>query len=136
MTLFVDATRNESLTLALFSGGRWNIRQYRMEPRAADRILVTVDRFLQGEGIAPSSVRALAVATGPGSYAGIRTTVACANAWALTHQVPLLEIAAAAVPAFLRKGPSRVRQTGHLLRPVYGKPPQITTALPLVGRFG
>lgn len=62
-----------------------------------------VESMLLRAGVAPESLKAIAVSLGPGSYTGLRIGLGLAKGIALAHQTPLigiptLEILAAALP--------------------------------------
>lgn len=60
--------------------------------RPAAALLPAVLRALTRGGVAPGEVRGIAVAVGPGSYAGVRAAVATAKAWAWAADLPLAAV--------------------------------------------
>src|SRR4051794_1292576 len=54
--------------------------------------MILVDRALAAARITPGEIEVVAVGLGPGSYAGIRSSIAIAQGWQLAREVRLLGI--------------------------------------------
>jgi tRNA threonylcarbamoyladenosine biosynthesis protein TsaB len=76
--------------LALVDGGRvlaelnWEVGQ-----RHSTELLTRLDWLLRSRGSSPADLTAVAVATGPGSFNGVRVAVTAAKALALAWHIPL-----------------------------------------------
>lgn len=57
--------------------------------------MTLVDRALQEAGSTPAEISKIAVGLGPGSYTGIRSSIAIAQGWQLGREVQLLGISSA-----------------------------------------
>lgn len=128
MMLFLDATAPERVTVGLRRHRRWSVAERRIGARSSARVLAMVAAFLRAHRVPVDAVDALAVVQGPGTYSGIRTAVAFGNALRAARGVRLVALTAHEVPAFFRT-PSRFPRVA-LLKPDYGRPPQITKRRP------
>jgi len=120
MLLGID-TSTQSVGIAIYDGHQilceesWISRRYHTVELAG-----AVDTNLKRAGIDPKDLDVLAVATGPGSFTGLRIGMALVKGLAYTHQIPVigiptLDITARAIPpsdkrlaAVLQAGRSRL----------------------------
>ncbi len=120
MLLGID-TSTQSVGIAIYDGHQilceesWISRQYHTVELAA-----AVDTNLQRAGLAVKDLDVLAIATGPGSFTGLRIGMALVKGLAYTQQLPVigiptLDITAQAIPpcdkrlaAVLQAGRSRL----------------------------
>ncbi len=120
MLLGID-TSTQSVGIAIYDGHQilceesWISRRYHTVELAS-----AVDANLKRAGLNPKDLDLLAVATGPGSFTGLRIGMALVKGLAYTHQLPVigiptLDITARAVPpgdkrlaAVLQAGRSRL----------------------------
>jgi len=120
MLLGID-TSTQSVGIAIYDGHQilceesWISRRYHTVELAS-----AVDANLKRAGLNPKDLDVLAVATGPGSFTGLRIGMALVKGLAYTHQLPVigiptLNITARAVPpsdkrlaAVLQAGRSRL----------------------------
>lgn len=103
MILAIDtATRWTALAL---HNGRNIVAEHgwRSENTQSVELAPAIDSMLTRAAITPESLKAIAVALGPGSYTGLRIGLGVAKGMALAHQTPLigvptLDIMASALP--------------------------------------
>ncbi len=103
MLLALD-TSTERLGLALFDGHQvWSEVVWQVGRHHTRTLVPWMYRLLESQGVTPDQVRVIGVATGPGSFTGLRAGMAVAKALALALGVQLvgvfsLDVAAASVP--------------------------------------
>lgn len=98
--------------------------------------LQALDAFLQEQGVALSSVSAVLVVTGPGSFTASRVSTTLANALAFSQHIPILGIenperkplSEIVAEAFSQPFPP----IGHFAVPSYDRPANITVPKPSV----
>lgn len=71
-------------SVALLSDGRVVFEGFQPRERE-DRTLVLIEGALREEGWRPDEIDSLAVGLGPGSYTGVRSSIATAIGWNLAH---------------------------------------------------
>lgn len=98
--------------------GQWFVREAYEEMRIghAERLLPMVDDVMQSAGLAFADVGRIAVTRGPGSFTGVRVTVAAARGLALAAGVPTvattsLRVMALRAADLLRERPQAVIAT-------------------------
>ena len=57
--------------------------------------LILIDEALKKTNLSPAAIETIALGTGPGSYTGIRNTIATAQGWQLARNINLLAIPSA-----------------------------------------
>jgi tRNA threonylcarbamoyladenosine biosynthesis protein TsaB len=85
MKLYIDTTSNEHIVI------RVNDREFTSEARQSksQRLLPFIIESLAVEGVTLSDVTEVEVATGPGSFTGIRVGVAVAQTIAWVRDIPV-----------------------------------------------
>lgn len=111
MSLLAIDTATQTMSIALHDGDRLLAECTQLAGRAHNAQLVPlIARTMRQVGVKSEGLTALAVATGPGSYTGVRIGVAVAKGLAAPRDLPLvpvttLETLAVAVPHY-RESPS------------------------------
>lgn len=131
MKLFVDATDRSKVWVGLEYGGKRDAIRFPALPDEGAGLLASIDQLLRANGAAAASCTHLYAVIGPGRFTGLRVAAVIANCWAFVQQ-PVRLFAVPAPPASLRSSEERFswclthgrRRT--VLRPLYGKQPNIT----------
>jgi len=102
MRLLAIDTATLRPSVALFADGT-DPRTVELPPRAAEALAPAVAALLSGSGVSPRDLDRVAVVSGPGSFTGLRSSLAFARglaraAAALLVPIPTFEAAAAARP--------------------------------------
>ena len=93
----------------------------------SERFLPEILKFLSRNRLGFKNLAKLAVVVGPGSFSGLRTGLATANALSTALKIPLIGLRPSEVPEDLRK----LWHFNGSLRPIhpnYGRAPHITRA--------
>jgi tRNA threonylcarbamoyladenosine biosynthesis protein TsaB len=95
-------TSTERAGLALDVGETVHIRSWDAGRTQTTSLLPAIDEMLQQSGLGPADISAVAVATGPGTFTGLRVGMSIAKGMVLARGVPLvgiptLDIAAASI---------------------------------------
>lgn len=101
--LAVDTTA-EFLSLALASGGKVRVLHRRVGRPHDETLLGGVDRLLVRAGIAMGDLHAIAAASGPGRFTGIRIGMAYASVAAAQLKIPALAVSRLEALAFRTPG--------------------------------
>jgi tRNA threonylcarbamoyladenosine biosynthesis protein TsaB len=89
--------------------------------RHAEQVLPMIDHLLRNLDRAAADVEAVAVATGPGSWSGLRVGMSIAKALAVSHNVPIIGVPALDVLAYgLRRFDGMIVPMVRLGRDRYG----------------
>lgn len=100
MLLALD-TATRIAGIALHDGQRLLMEvMWHSERQHTVELMPFVVRMLDQAKVAPSDLRALAVASGPGSFTGLRVALSVAKGLALAHALPLLGVPTLDVVAF------------------------------------
>jgi tRNA threonylcarbamoyladenosine biosynthesis protein TsaB len=92
MLLAID-TSTRWVGLALYDGNAVNNEEiWQTRNHHTIELATAVDRLLEQNGVQPASLRALAVATGPGSFTSLRIGLAFAKGMALALNIPIIGI--------------------------------------------
>lgn len=92
MLLAIDTSTAWS-GLALFDGTQVLAEvTWRSARHHTEQVLAQLDLLMQHVGHAPADLTALAIATGPGSWAGLRVGMTTAKALAVAHGLPLIAV--------------------------------------------
>lgn len=100
LLLAIDTSTNDS-GVALYDGDRvlgecaWFSGR-----RHAEQVLPLIDLLLRNIDAMPSDLTAVAVATGPGSWSGLRVGMSLAKSLVLAREMPLIGVPTLAVLAF------------------------------------
>lgn len=138
-------TSTAQVGLALSAGGDVRVRSWAAGRAQTTSVLPAIDEMLREADLRPADVSAVAVATGPGTFTGLRVGMSIAKGMVLARGIPIigiptLEIALAAVEnetdviAVLPAGRGRVvwqHRTG-----TERQPPRNTTLDELVAELG
>ena len=127
MLLFIDTTNREQSTLAAIDADLVKVRNFKTPGRLSERLPLEMQKFLKSIKLKITDVKKIVVVRGPGSFIGIRTGVAYANAFSSLLHLPILGIQAWDVPEDLGEL-AKVRFRSKLVTPAYGAPPNITKA--------
>lgn len=117
-------TSTEQAGLALGDGSRLYERSWAAGRTQTTSILPVIDALLQQAGIATTDLQAIAIATGPGTFTGLRVGMSIAKGLVLARDLPLigvptLDVVAAGAPdasdlvALLPAGRGRVVWQRH-----------------------
>lgn len=88
--LALEGSTNQR-SVALVDGGRLIAEASTLQHRP-DPILILADQCLSTAGWRPGDVERLAIGIGPGSYTGIRGTIALAMGWNLAHGTAIVAV--------------------------------------------
>ncbi len=100
MLLAIDTSTNAS-GVALYNGSQVVAEcAWFSGRRHAEQVLPVVDLLLRNIDAAPSDLTAVAVATGPGSWSGLRVGMSLAKSLALARELPLVGVPTLDVLAF------------------------------------
>lgn len=96
-------TSTEHAGLALAAGGQTTVRSWPAGRTQTTSILPAIDAMLAEAGLTPADLTAIVVATGPGTFTGLRVGMSIAKGIVLARGIPLvgiptLMLAAAAAP--------------------------------------
>jgi tRNA threonylcarbamoyladenosine biosynthesis protein TsaB len=96
-------TSTEQAGLALGVGDRVVVRSWAAGRTQTTSVLPAIDELFAEAGVAPGDVSSVVVATGPGTFTGLRVGMSIAKGIVLARHIPLvgvptLEISAAGVP--------------------------------------
>ncbi len=114
---------------------RQNIVSYSHIPSkwpGSDQALAGIDQVLQKNKISVHDIQKLVVVRGPGSFTAVRTGLIIANTLGALLQIPLVGIVAdhtLSDEEVIRIG-LKTSKKNTLIRPWYGKSPNITKAKP------
>lgn len=125
MILFIDTTNREQSTLAAIYADLVKVRNFKTPGRLSERLPLAMGKFLKSIKLNITDVKKIVVVRGPGSFIGIRTGVAYANAFSAALNLPILGIQATDVPKDLRDL-RKAKMVTKLVTPKYGAPPNIT----------
>ncbi len=101
MILFIDATGFDLLHFALISGDVAAGKKYKVKYPQNEQALGYLDRFLKSKKVKPAHIKKIIVASGQGSFTGIRVGFAIGSAFALATGARLYSIDKKNVPAKL-----------------------------------
>jgi tRNA threonylcarbamoyladenosine biosynthesis protein TsaB len=141
ITILAIDTSTEWAGLALATGERVLARSWNAGRTQTTSVLPAIDEMVREAGLTASDIGAVAVATGPGTFTGLRVGMSIAKGLVLARGIPIvgiptLEIAAAAFPvgtdlvAVLPSGRGRV--VWQRFGPEAGDGPRNTTLDELV----
>ena len=96
-------TSTEHAGLALAAGGRVVVRSWPAGRTQSTSVLPAIDAMLDEAGVTPADLSAVIVATGPGTFTGLRVGMSIAKGIVLARGIPIigiptLQIAAASAP--------------------------------------
>ena len=98
LILAIDTSSGCSLGLLAPSGETFWVSQEARQ--SAHEILPEISKLLQAENIDVGQLSAIAVATGPGSFTGLRIGVSVAQAFGFAHDIPIVAISNLALLAY------------------------------------
>jgi tRNA threonylcarbamoyladenosine biosynthesis protein TsaB len=101
LTVLAIDTSTEQAGLALATGERVVVRSWNAGRTQTTSVLPAIDELVRDAGLAASDIGAVAVATGPGTFTGLRVGMSIAKGLVLARGIPIvgiptLEIVAAA----------------------------------------
>ncbi|MBI4049621.1 MAG: hypothetical protein HY395_02275 [Candidatus Doudnabacteria bacterium] len=118
MTLFIDTTDNDLVTIGLINK---KIAKKTWQTKwLSETLLPTIERFLKLQRVKFQGLKKIVVVVGPGFFSRIRTGVATANALGYALNIPI---------AGVRQGFRRLK-FGKAALPYYAKFPNITRSKP------
>lgn len=92
MLVAIDTSSDESGVALYDASGVVAECAWRSGRRHAEQVLPTVELLMRHLESAPGDIQAVAVATGPGSWSGLRVGMSLAKAIAVANEVPLLGV--------------------------------------------
>lgn len=124
--LFIDTSQFDTAKLGVFLHDKEIAKvEFKSQRRLSELMIPNLDRLFNRSRISPSDLKGIVVIIGPGSFSGLRTGTAIANALSFAFKAPLFGV--------------KVRQGGYniakitrksykkaILRPYYGEKPNIT----------
>lgn len=121
MLLAIDTSTDDS-GVALYDGRRVLAEcAWFSGRRHAEQVLPLIDALLQNLDLTPDDLTAVAVATGPGSWSGLRVGISLAKAFVVARNLPLIGIVTLDVQAWsFRRGALPVVPMVRLGRDRYG----------------
>ena len=121
MYLCIDSQERNNHHLILFEKGKKK-EVYGNHPF----LLVSIENFLQSEGVPKKDIQGIAVVIGKGTFSSVRMAVTLANAWHYSLHIPIISIS----PQELSELDGCVdqlqaqKESGYIL-PHYSGPPNI-----------
>lgn len=102
VVLSLDTSQYDQLIVGLEIGGEKKVIEEKFDYRKSQGVLPMIERILKDENLSFSELDEIQVATGPGSYTGLRVGVAIANTLGIMLQIPIngQEIGKAADPVY------------------------------------
>lgn len=96
------------------------------------RLLKRISDFLKKQKINFSDISGIITVAGPGSFTSIRTSLSIVNTWTAVESIPAVGLARTDFSDFndlIKRGMAKLRKTKHpkIIKPFYGRPPDITT---------
>jgi len=126
MLLFLDTVNNHKATVAVIEGRKILSRlSFKVNRDISEKLLPAIKRMLSRHGMDFHDISRIAVVSGPGSYTGVRTGVAIANALAYALKKPILGLRTDQVPPSLSQLFAFNFGQPPVL-PLYQSPPHIT----------
>lgn len=92
MKILAIDTTSDVLGLALADGARLRSRRVRTRGRHDERLFASAEALLRAAGLGWKDLSALAAASGPGSFTGIRLGLTCASVLAESLRLPLVAV--------------------------------------------
>lgn len=82
MKLYIDTSGADAATVAIEVDGKKHEKVSQSHVHRAQMTLPLIEELLAEHGLTPAAITDIVVATGPGSYTGLRVGVSIANALA------------------------------------------------------
>jgi len=94
MFLFIDTCQKEKMEIVLlnFDCEIIDDQALKIERDHSEKLLPLIERFLKKNQTELERIKAIGVASGPGSFTGVRVGVATANALAYSLDIPVLSL--------------------------------------------
>ena len=89
MILTIDTTDRELITVSLSEGGKVVKKMEDRNQFGSQALLPLIEKLLSDQGIGFSELEGVEVATGPGSFTGIRVGASVANALGYSLGIPV-----------------------------------------------
>ena len=102
-------TSTERAGIALGCGSGTSSRSWEAGRTQTTSVLPAIDKLLQDAGLSPADVRAVAIATGPGTFTGLRVGMSIAKGLVLARGIPIIGVPTLAVAA------AAVEEVGELV---------------------
>lgn len=102
VVLWIDTSNTNQVAVAIeFDGNRYQKAASSSKARA-QQVLVLISKLLDEQQLRPSDLTAINVATGPGSFTGLRVGISVANMLGMLLSVPVngLAVGSAALPLY------------------------------------
>lgn len=87
--LLIDTSSNEEIVVGLSLNNKTFEERKKIAPRQSHVILSMIDALLASHNMSVHDLTGIDVATGPGSYTGLRIGAAIANALMFTLHIPV-----------------------------------------------
>lgn len=124
MTLFIDTSDFDNLTLALVEGAIVMIHKAELAFNENYKTNAELEKFLNHQKVKMSDLKKVIVCSGPGSFTGIRVGVSMAQGLGFALKIPVIAIPKSKIPKDIRKLDSV--KGGKTLVMNYGQKPNIT----------
>lgn len=92
MLLAIDTSTNESGVALYNADGVLAECAWHSGRRHAEQVLPTIDLLLRHLDASPAELTAVAIATGPGSWSGLRVGMSLAKALVVAHAMPIIGV--------------------------------------------
>jgi tRNA threonylcarbamoyladenosine biosynthesis protein TsaB len=89
ITLVLDTSDNEKITVGLIVNGRKDIQTKNMIHNNAQIILPMIDGILKKHSLKSEDISEIKINVGPGSFTGLRVGIAIANALSFVLKIPV-----------------------------------------------
>lgn len=89
MTLFIDTSDNKKVIVSLSMHDKEDVLERVPDSRSAQLVLPMIDTLLVKHHKTLKDITAIRVATGPGSFTGLRVGITIANTLGYLLQVPI-----------------------------------------------
>lgn len=126
MTLFINTTDFNNLTLALLNGSEIKLFTKSIAFNENYKTNEFVQQFLKHSKVKVQDLKKIIVCSGPGSFTGIRVGISLAQALGFALNIPVIAITKNRIPEDIRK--LEKIKGGKSLTVNYGQKPNITKA--------
>ncbi len=89
ITLFIDTASNQEITVGITINGEKDFETKKIGRQKAQIVLPLVQKLLKKHKLSIHDITNIEVATGPGSFTGLRVGISIANALSFALNIPI-----------------------------------------------